>query len=82
MTMNPPPDPKGLSLRERIATLPDRRPLAEQIADLEHRLVDFHERPRIAQALRADERMDLESRLADLRRRRATLTDDEPLDAA
>jgi hypothetical protein len=74
----------GPTLRQRVAVLrPTAVPtLDEQIADLEHRLVDFHDRPRIAQAIRADERLAMENDLADLRRRRDAMTDDEPLDAA
>lgn len=55
----------------------DDHDLATRIADLEHELLDHDDLPRIAQALRAHERTELENRLADLRRRRDETTTDD-----
>ncbi len=67
MTDQPP-----MTLRQRIAAVPARTgpTLDERIATLERELIDFGHLPRIAQALRADERTELENQLADLRQRR------------
>lgn len=77
-------DQHPMTLRQRTATFPARPgpTLDERIARLEHELIDFGDRPRIAQALRAEERHRIETELADLRRQRAEDAADEPLDAA
>lgn len=55
----------------------DDHDLATRIVDLERQLVDHFDRPRIAQMLRAEERTELENRLAELRMQRdETDTDD------
>ena len=67
MTNQPP-----MTLRQRIAAFPARTgpTLDEWIAGLEHELLDHDDLPRIAKVLRADERVEIENRLADLRQRR------------
>ncbi len=79
MTDQPP-----MTLRQRIAAFPARTgpTLDQRIADLEHELLDHDDLPRIAKVLRADERVQIENQLAELRLRRAEDADDEPLDAA
>lgn len=79
-------DQTGLTLRQRIATFPARSgpTLDQRIAQLERDLLDHDDLPRIAQALRADERTEIENQLAELRQRRDEDTQyagDEP-DAA
>ncbi len=84
-------DQTGMTLRQRIEShqnwtgrnaFPSEPTLDQRITELERELIDFGDRPRIAQIQRADERTTIENQLADLRLQRAESTDDEPLDAA
>lgn len=77
-------DQTGMTLRQRIATFPARSgpTLDERIAGLEHQLLDHDDLPRIAKVLRADERVQIENQLAELRLRRAEDAAVEPVDAA
>ncbi len=73
MTNQPP-----MTLRQRIASFPARPgpTLDQRIADLEHEPLDHDDLPRIAKVLRADERVQIENQLAELRRQRAEDTDE------
>ena len=60
--------------------LPESVTIDERIVDLEHQLIEFADRPRVAQIQRVKARTELENRLAELRQQRDE--QDEPLDAA